>query len=164
MEVHRRCVHLLLFLLFLRRLMAFLRQLLVGCTYLCGLRCYWDMDMVRVCACVCAAFNRSQLPEVAERLPKLMPAFDDIVVNSGLWHLTPFDTDVATAKQQIAGFKVKDPSRKPIWMTSTFKRNPPSGEGVRADQGFGTQAAYELGWDIVDRYGACQWYCLRVAH
>ena len=101
-----------------------------------------------------AAWNHTQLPEVSAALARLLPPFDDVFINSGLWQYTPFRANLSTAMDQLRGFTVKNASRTPTWLTTTrrsdFHRDPWAIDNRDTD-GYGTEAAVELGWEVIDR-------------
>ncbi len=70
---------------------------------------------------ILAAWNHSQLPEVARTLQLHLPPFDELFLNSGLWRDTPFRVNLSSAVDQLRPFHglMKDPQKKPTWLTTT---------------------------------------------
>ncbi len=102
-----------------------------------------------------SAWNNTQLPQVADGLAQHFPSgpFDDVVVNVGLWINPQYTDDLPTAVRQLERFKVKDPRRKPTWQT-TSRWNGEEGDVLQHT--LGPDAAFELGWDFIDRYAVSQ--------
>jgi hypothetical protein len=50
--------------------------------------------------------------------------------------------------RQIENFALKEPTKKPIWMTTTLRFEPSSNADI---DDLGSRAAQELGWRILDR-------------
>ncbi len=92
-------------------------------------------------------WSTANIPQLADIIRENFGMVDEIVVNSGQWHIDVFEANVSYAVEQLRdlGPLIRN-GKTPIWKTSCVNYGHPF-----PDKEFGTQAAQQLGYRVFDR-------------